>query len=55
MVLYVVVQARRNVILFAIHPLRRYAHLVSRFLSILSTEMHKLFPFIARMINMLGC
>ena len=45
--------AWRNVISFAGHRVRRYACLISRCLSILMNEMHKLFPFVS-MPSMLG-
>ena len=45
--------AWRNVISFAGHPVKRYAHLISRCLLILMNEMHKLFPFVS-MPSMLG-
>ena len=45
--------AWRNVISFAGHPVRTYARLISRCLSVLMNEMHKLFPFVS-MPSMLG-
>ena len=45
--------SRRNVISFAGHPIRTYARIISRCLSILMNEMHKLFPFVS-MPSMLG-